>query len=299
MTKPDTERKDGITIQTVFVLIILCGVMITGLQLYSVYRSSGIFSDLSRETGNYIVRQEAAHNLLEASDYLTENVQRFTLDGDTLFLDNYFEEALVSKRREASIVSMTELEAEQSIVQQLQEAMEESQALMYREYYAMKLVVEALQIRDYPDTLKAIELSEEDAFLTAQEKMDLAQQMVMGSEYYASKEIIRNKLKTSLENLDQMMNATRRESTARMMEELTRDRAVNMVLVLMLLILLCLITVFAVHPLYQASKSLHSGKPVPLVGSREFMEFADSYNLLLEEHGKKEKERSPEGTGEA
>ena len=43
-------------------------------------------------------------------------------------------------------------------------------------------------VQDYPDTLKAIELKEEDDFLSADEKMERAQAMVMGSEYYESKE---------------------------------------------------------------------------------------------------------------
>ena len=72
--------------------------------------------------------------------------------------------------------------------------MAESTSLSYREYYAMKLVIDAQEIRDYPDTLRGVELKEEDTLLSADEKMSLAREMVMGMEYYEHKKSLRNKL---------------------------------------------------------------------------------------------------------
>ena len=274
------KKTGGISIHVIHIAMILCAVVIIVLLLLSTVQTSNVFSALSRETGNYLTRQKAAHDLMEASDYLTEMVQRFTLEGDTVYLDNYFDEAFVSKRREAAILSMSENNAESSLVQQLQEAMDESQTLMYREYYAMKLLIDAREIRNYPETLRAIELKEEDIFLSPEAKTDLAQRMVMGSEYYASKEIIRTKLKTALDNLDDQMARARQETSGQMVQELSVVRAVVIVLVLVLVLLIVLTARLSTLPLLRAVDSVRQQKEIPAAGSKEFRLLAESYNEL-------------------
>ena len=111
MKKTNGLREKGISLRILHIAMVACAVVICVLLVYSTYQSGSVFSKLSKATGNYITRQKAAHDLMEASDYLTENVQRFTLEGDTKYLDNYFEEAFVNRRREASIISMSENEA--------------------------------------------------------------------------------------------------------------------------------------------------------------------------------------------
>lgn len=276
------KKISGISIRAIHLAMIICAVIIAVLLIYSTYQSANVFSSYTTETGNYLVRQKAAHDLMEASDYLTEMAQRFTLEGDKTYLNNYFEEAFVSKRREASILSMSENHADQALVQQLQEAMDESLALMYREYYAMKLVIEARDIRDYPDTLQAIELTEADAFLGSEEKMELAQSMVMGTEYYASKEIIRNRLRASLDTLDQQMTRTRQETSSRMMTELTTIRIITIVLTLVLIGLIWLAVSQGTLPLIRASESIRDGQELPVTGAKEFRQLAEHYNGMYQ-----------------
>ncbi len=291
--------KSGLSIHAIHLAMIVCAVVIAALLVFSTYETSGVFNTLSRETDQYIVRQKAAHGLMEASDYLTEMVQRFTLEGDTVYLDQYFEEAFVSKRREASIMAMSEGGADQSLVAQLQEAMDESMALMYREYYAMKLVIEAREIRDYPDTLKAIELSEEDLFLPAEEKMDKAREMVMGSEYYASKEIIRNRLKSNLELLEDQMKLARQNTSSQMMGELTRNRIITIVLIVALLALIALTVRMLTLPLIRAAGEIREHRRLTPDGVREFRQVAEEYNGIFDSLHREEENGTEGEPGEA
>ena len=268
--------KKAISIRLVHILMLVCTAVIVLLLVFSTRQSSSIFSTLSSETENYIVRQKAAHDLMEASDFLTENVQRFTLDGDTKYLNQYFEEAYTSKRRESAILTMSSNHAEEGLVQQLQEALDESMQLMYREYYAIKLVVDAKEITRYPDTIKAIELTDEDAFLSADEKMELAQKMVMDSEYYASKEIIRTKL------LNDQMAATRRKTSDDMMKDLTLNRAVVIILVVVLAALMALTAGLATVPLIGAHKAALKPERLPVAGSKELRTLSEKYNEMYD-----------------
>ena len=277
--------KNGVSIRVIHVLTLICVAAIAVLLVISMQRSSDVFSTLSAATENYIVRQKAAHDLMEASDYLTESVQRFTLTGDVKYLNQYFEEANVSKRRDQALMTMSENNADQSLVQQLQEALNESQDLMDDEKYAMILVIDALGISKYPDDLKPLvhDLQTEDEFKSTEEKLKLAQDKVMGDEYYAHKEVIRTKLKNSLEMMDDQMAATRRKTSADMMRELSANRVVVMVLVVVLGILILLTAVLSTIPLITSHRKMMKGERLPITGSKEFREMSKKYNEIYDQ----------------
>ena len=279
MTKKANQGA-GISIKVVHAAMLVLGLLLILLLIFSSYKNTNVFTRLNKETGNYIVRQKAAHDLMEASDYLTEMTQRFTLEGDTQYLDNYFEEAFGNQRREAAITTMAENEAEQTLVNQIQEALNESNKLMYREYYAMKLVIDAKEIKTYPDKLRGVELKTEDMNLSTEEKMDLAQKMVMGTEYYAQKELIRNDLKAGLNTLDNMMTAARTETTAQLNSEMNTVRIFIIIVSVLLLIIISLSAYLGTIPLIKAAKCAQNGEAIPAIGAKEFRYLASSYNKL-------------------
>ena len=293
MKNKSNKAGKGISVRITHIAMLVLGVAIILLLVFSTYQSSSVFTKLNKATGNYITRQKAAHDLMEASDYLTEMVQRFTLDGDRQYMDNYFEEAFTNKRRENSITAMAENEAEQGLIDQIQAALNESNSLMFREYYAMKLVIEAKEYRDYPETLKGYDLKEEDQLKTPEEKMELAQQMVMGKEYYEHKEVIRNNLNASLLTLDKMMTATRQEMTAQLNRELATIRTFILILGILILVLIGLSAWQGTIPLIRAEKAARNHEPVPEIGAKEFRYLARSYNEMTGA-AEKEKEQTPD-----
>jgi hypothetical protein len=175
---------------------------------------------------------------------------------------------------------MAENEAEQTLIDQIQAALNESNSLMFREYYAMKLVIDAKEIKTYPDTLRGVELKEEDIYKSPEEKMDLAQKMVMGTEYYAKKEIIRNDLKAGLNTLDNMMTAARTETTAQLNSELERTRIFIIIVAVLLLVIIGLSAYLGTIPLIRAEQCAKKGEAVPVIGSKEFRYMAESYNKM-------------------
>ena len=56
-------------------------------------------------TDQYIVCENAARQLQDGSDYLTEQVRLYAMTGERNYLDQYFEEADVTKRREQALES--------------------------------------------------------------------------------------------------------------------------------------------------------------------------------------------------
>ena len=119
-----------------------------------------------------------------------------------------------------------------------------------------------------------------DRLIRGEEKIALAQSMVMGSEYYSSKEIIRTRLKSDLEILDQHMNRTRQETADEMMRELTGVRIATIILAVVLVLLILLTGMFSTFPLMKAVECVRRRQPIPVIGSREFRQLARNYNEM-------------------
>ena len=150
------KLKEGISLRKIHNGLIVIAVVVSAFMIYSTYRIMNNFMHVRDTLNENIVLESAIDNLMEASDYLTENAQRFTVHGDRRFMDQYFKEAFNSKRREQAIDEMQLDPKATAAVERLQEALRHSIKLMDREYYSMRLVVKAKGIRDYPDQLKQV-----------------------------------------------------------------------------------------------------------------------------------------------
>ena len=273
--------KNGISIRVIHVLVLVCVAAIVALLVFSTRQSSDVFSTLSSETNNYIVRQKAAHDLMEASDYLTENVQRFAETGDEIYLDRYFEEAEVSRRRENAINAMNESHADANLVRQLEEALTGSKNLMHDEYLAMEIVIEELDL-DTKYNEKLEPYKQDAASVSANNGMEAAQELVMGNGYYAKKEEIRTNLKNALEMLDDEMSAARRKTSAELTKDLTVTRILIALLVVVLLLLVLVLATQCTIPLLTAFRCKEKKEHIPMIGSREFRALSASYNEMYD-----------------
>ena len=83
------QKKDGISLRTIYAWIIVAAVILSGFMFYMTNRMTAAFETLSETTEDQISLEKAAHELMDASDYLTERVQRFTVDGDMRLLNEY------------------------------------------------------------------------------------------------------------------------------------------------------------------------------------------------------------------
>ena len=86
-------------------------------------------------------------------------------------------------------------------MQGIEEAMEESNYLMNKELYAMKLTAVALNVEDMPTDLNNFELSKNDLSLNESQKLEKAQKLVSDDEYQTLKEQISTNVNRCLEEL--------------------------------------------------------------------------------------------------
>jgi diguanylate cyclase (GGDEF)-like protein len=219
---------------------------------------------------------------MDASDYLTESVQRFTVLGDKKYLDEYFTEAFGTKHREEAISRMSAANGNDAALAELQEAMASSLELMNREYYAMRLVIEAKRYTDYPDELKEIELSKEDQALSPEEKMQRASVMVHDEEYYVQKNLIREDMRASLDELEIMAYDTDASALSSLGKEMAFVRLVIAFQTIVILLMVWLTSRLGIHPVLNAVDQIKADSPIPEVGAEEFRYLARAYNKMYE-----------------
>lgn len=281
-----TNNNKGISLRTINISLIIGAVLVSVLMFVSTFRLSSSFRRVTETSEQQIELRKAARELMDASDYLTEKVQRFTVTADMRFVQEYFDEAFIAHHREEAISRMSTGTASEEALKVLKDAMKESLALMNTEYYAMKLVIEAKGYTEYPELLQSIELSDSDKALSPQEKMRLATEMVLNDEYYNHKYLIRENMTISLDELEKMAYDKDEDAMAALSNELKLVRVVIILQTFGIVILVWLTTKLGIHPVLNAVDRIKEDSPIPEGGAVEFRYLAKAYNKMYEVYRK-------------
>ena len=281
----ETKNK-GISLKTASVLMVLVSEIIAVALLVTGTRAFRSFADMRKSSENYISLTEAASDLMDASDYLTEEVQRFTVMGDRKHMVNYFTEANVTRRRDRGLAVLEVQAPGSEALERLEKSMAESVSLMDREYYAMRLVLEAQGDNDKPEEVKNMELSEADSALSAEEKTMLAQQMVHDSAYYEQKDRIRGNMTECLTALDNSTRQTQQEMEARAYRDLKWVMALVLLQTAAIFAMWRITTRLGMNPIIKAVGRIRKNQEIPVAGSAEFRYLAETYNSVVNAHKK-------------
>ena len=300
--KEDTLRKEkknfSLSIRSIDLLIAVLTFIISVLLLLATYHAKKDYSAMRADTENYISWQRAAYDLQQASDYLTEQVRCFTQTGDREYMENYFEEADVTRRRDKALEATEEYLGETPVYAALLAAMDESMELMKREYYAMRLTAEAYgqDLSTFPEAVQAVELFPADAALDAAGKEALARSMVFDSIYHGEKERISHRVN---ECLDELVKKTDSEQTAtadELAHILRLQRLLIILIIIIMLISMLLTLMLVISPLLRAVVYIRAEKPLPIKGSDEFQFLAKTYNLMYEANREQKEQLAYEAT---
>ena len=280
------QMTEGVSLRVLHRILIVATFLVAAGLLIATFHSSEEFTYLAESTNEYVDMQKSATELMEASDYLTEMVQRFTLAGEREYLDAYFEEAEITQRREKAVEALATNSKEHEALLKLQAALNESIELMEREYYAMKLVVEATGLNSYPQVISEVTLSSEDAALSPDVKMQRAREMVLGREYYDQKNLIRSSLEESLVELENIMRSDQNGALVDLGNSMHIVRIFIIVLTLLIIVMIWLTSKLGINPILKAVNYINANNPIPEIGANEFRYLAKTYNKMYEVYKK-------------
>lgn len=273
-------KEEGLSLKTTSILMLAVSVVITAVLLIVAIGTFPAFQKLEKSTETYISMQDAAAELMDASDRLTEEAQCYTVIGTRRHMENYFAEAEKNRRREHAVAQMEQGVPDSPALGELRQAMSESLSLMEREYYAMRLVMEAQGDRDYPEALKAVALREEDGALSPAEKIALAQRLLHDETYYQQKNIIRGKMAGCVEALKKDTHGIQQQMEAHVRLDLRWMVILIIVQSLAVFILLWLTNHLGINPVIKAVDHIKMDEALPIVGATEFRYLAGTYNKM-------------------
>ena len=275
--------------------------LISVLLLIATYRANTGYNELRSQTQSYIRWQREASMLQEGSDYLTEQARCFVETGDREFLDNYFEEADVTRRRDRALDLLRERFGGTESYLALEQAMAQSVSLMDKEYYAMRLVVEAhgCDLSAFPEALRKVELRPGDAALEPGAQEALARSLVYGQDYRTRKALISENMQKCLTELSETVDREQTETADSLNRLLQRQRVLIIVLIVVTAAMMVTTLLLVISPLLRAVVYIRAEQPIPITGSNEFQFLAKTYNLMYEANREKKEQLAFQATHDA
>lgn len=250
------------------------------------FLSAREFSILHDTTEQYIECEQAAQQLQAGSDYLTEQVRLYAMTGKRVYLDRYFEEAEVTRRRETSLEALKKYFEGTEAFSSLQRAMDCSVNLMNTEYYSMKLIVVAnhLDLSTFPEEIQNVQLTEEDSAMLAAVKTEKARRIVFDEEYQEQRTEIIESISGCTDGLILQIRE-KQGKASRIFFDMYVKLIIGIILLTLLMLAICLIMrKLVVKPLEHFEKSIEKGERLPLMGACELQQLADTYNKISQEN---------------
>ena len=244
------------------------------------------FQVLETATDQYIACENAARKLQDGSDYLTEQVRRYVMTGEVQYMDLYFEEATITKRREKALDTLKRYFDKTETFGSLKAALSCSQELMNSEYYAMRLVAEAtgMDKNTWPQEVAEVVLSETDSALGTEGKMKRAQQMVCDNTYQEARTEIEDSVTSCMDSLIEQTKNRQGRATS-IFSDMYRKLEISIVLQVILTLVICLIVrKLVVRPLISYNENIKKGEIFPVVGASELQNLAETYNKIYQEN---------------
>ena len=278
MGKIHIKRFSTGSIWTAVILVIL-------FVLLSIYGTRN-FQMLEDSTDQYLTCERAALKLQRGSDILTEQVRLYVMTGQKKYLDGYFEEANVTKHREAAITDLKESFDSAPILLNLEAALKDSRELMEQEYYAMRLAAAGFGVsqESLPEEVKAVTLTEEDQALSSEEKLTKAQSLVSDDAYQTSKEKISGKAESCMKELAETTKNQQSKAASEFKNLCILLEIGVFLLVVFLIGSSVAVRTLIVNPLGSYNRSIEQDKTVPVIGAAELQTLAVTYNRIFEEN---------------
>ena len=259
-------------------------------------------SHVSMDEANrhYILSEQASSDLEAGSDYLTVSVRSFAVTGELRYLEDYFEEVLVTRRRDNAVADLKELLQDENSVAYtaLSKGLEYSNELMELEYRAMRLTQLGCGIPDgdVPAEVAGYKLSPEDEALSPVAKREAAVQLLFGGEYLLFKDQIREQVQLCS---DELVTASEEEMAATRAEMDRLMQVQGALLIAMVLAVAGEVVYLATQvrgPLTRMVEHMRTQEAIPPAGAEELRFVARTYNEILGEISKKQKILSYEAT---
>ncbi len=276
----------GISIRTLNVAIIVVICFVSIVFLHAGMRINDAYNDFAIATDRYVRCERAANQMLEGSNYLTTQCRLYAVTQDPAYLYNYFEEAVVAKSREEAVAVLEADTQGDDSHDYLEQSMKYSIQLMDYEYYAMKLVAEAMgtEVEGNADLLNEVKLTASDEAMSEQEKISRAQDILFGTSYQNYVVLIEDNVSACKDALMSDISIEQGASRDQLDRLLAFQRVSTWVLLIVVILMILSVIVLILWPVREDIQRMSENKPLPIAGAKEIRVMASKYNAMYEDN---------------
>ena len=246
------------------------------------------YQRMEQASDRYIEAQLAASDMEAASDYLTDRVRCFVVTGDIQYLNDFFEELNVTRRRDNAVESLAELleDGGGNALASLNAALNLSNELVQTEYHAMRLALQAgnYSAADIPEELSAVKLSPEERALSPEAQLKKAQTMVFDNDYMHTKDRIRENVRLCTQALIRSSSQELENASSRMALLVRVQSALNFLFLLIVFGIILIISQLIRKPLTNMVKQMQNQEMIEPTGAEELRFVTRTYNAILQEN---------------
>ena len=282
MKSVENLKNNGIPLRKLHRITVIVAVFFSVILLLAMNLTNSLYKKTHDITQNLLKWREDSYDMKLASDYLTEQIRYFVTTGNKKYIDNYFEEAKITKRREKALESLKKNHENSPAVRELNSAMDESLHLMNKEYYAARLTIEGygLDINDFQEEIQQTELSEKDAALSSDEMRHAAISCVFDDEYQISKMRINNDMNDCLDRLEEEVYSQQSKVAEQLKRQVLIEHILTIALIGITLGIVIFTSILVFNPLRNCVELIRHDSEIPLKGAYEVRFLAKNYNLM-------------------
>ena len=282
MKNKNQKKGQGVPIRKLNTIMLIIAVCIAATMIFVMYFSSVTFKETHEVTQNLSKWRTSAYDLQVGSDFLTDRIRCFVATGNKAYLDDYFEEANVTKRRDNALRNLESHRTYNTALSDLRRAMEESTSLMDAEYTAAKLTVLAYgqDLTSYPEEIQDAEVSDADMSLPDDQKKEKAVDLVFGENYRLAKNRISDYMQKCMDSLSDDMSADQLKMSAKLESQLILEDVLIVLMIIIVVLIVVLNSKLVVKPLQYTIDLIREDKDLPMQGATEVRFLAKTYNRL-------------------
>lgn len=274
----------GIKIRTLNYAMIIAAAVLYAILVYATVQASVKYKRLIEATEDYILCEKDAVLVREGSDFLTEQVRLYVVTMEPEYMEAYFTEKNVTRRRERALEELRGYDTSQETYDYLQKALDNSNKLMEKEIYAMKLIAvsQGYDEASLPEEVNSVALLGDDRDLSPEEMVDKAQNMVFDYGYRNAKELIMSNTDYFLDSIIKWTRNKQSESAMFLQNIMSRQRQCVAILFVLNAANFILVVLLIIKPLQVYIDCIKEEKRLEITGAYEFKYLALTYNDIYE-----------------
>ena len=279
-------------------IMVIVALIISAVLFFAMRQTNSMYDKAHAATLQLHQYEETSANLRYASDYLTEQIRLFAITGDKGYLDEYFREANVAKRRDKALELLKTQHGDSVAYAELQSAMNGSLYLMNMEYHAARLAVDAYgyNLADYPEEVQRVHLFQHEEALSPQEKGEQAKSMLFNEEYRRQKRYIIGHTENCLKALEKEIWDSQTVVAEDLKRQMLVEHALTLLLIAVLLGIVYLTSRLVIFPLQNCVQLIRKDAEIPVKGAAEIRFLAKTYNQIRESNLRRRKQLTYDAT---